>query len=382
MAEALSADVVHRDDYKGSGADASYAKACRAVLLDRKPLILDETHSTFERRRLAHELAREFGVKIVVVNLTADAQTCIARAVERERRRDNGMSRERVTAAIMKTGNSMKSQPLDEDAKKLGDDFQGYQSIVSVDGNKPWTDVAAQLSNDVVPKIRACLAPTAGRAAVDYYFGAPAELLLALPTAKECESTGTAHLDRVVAANTDGFQSERLPRLFGGAVLLASGSMELLRLAACRLLKVDPEVAPKPLGHKRVRSLIAGALAAVDAKDRRGVLKSTDDKLVLNVEAPLGRGSISGTVVRDAIVAAVGSQDPQLAADAYQHLEFESFLRCAMPEVKMLFGSYQDVAPGGKINWHNDKAPFDYRLILQYADPGAEFVARVDVARP
>ena len=282
----------------------------------------------------------------------------------------------------MKAATSMKSQPLDKDAEELGDVFQGYQSIVSVDCNKPWTDVAAQLLNDVVPKIRACLAPTAGRAAVDYYFGAPAELLLALPTAKECESTGTAHLDRVVAANTDGFKSERLPRLFGEAVLLASGSMESLRLAACRLLEVDPEVAPKPLGHKRVRSLLAGALAAVDAEDRRGVVKSTDDKLVLNVEAPLGCGSsISATVVRDAIVAAVGSQDPQLAADAYQHLEFESFLRCAMPEVKMLFGSYQDVAPGGKINWHNDKAPFDYRLILQYADPGAEFVARVDIAR-
>ena len=68
---------------------------------------------------------------------------------------------ERVTAAIMKTGNSMKSQPLDKDAEKLGDVFQGYEGVFSVDCNVSWDDVAAQLLNDVVPKIRACLAPTA-----------------------------------------------------------------------------------------------------------------------------------------------------------------------------------------------------------------------------
>ena len=383
LAAALSARVVHRDDYNGSGAAESFAEACRKVLLDEKVLVVDQTHSTFERRRLAHELAREFGLPIVVVDITVNPETCIERAIARESLRPNGMSRERVTKAIMTAENSMVSQPLDEDAKKLGDDFQGYDSIVSVDGNASRDDVAAQLLGVVVLEIRACLArATNTRATIDYDVGATSTSLLALPTARQSESNGTAHLDRIFAAEGQLFASERLPALFGGAGGLAAGSMNSLRSAACQRLGVGLEAAPKPLEPNRVRVLLAEALAAVDAEHARGVLKSSDYRSIVQVAGPHARSTSPAAMrARDAIEAAVESQDRSLAADARQHLEFESFLRCAMPEVEMPFGSYQDVAPGGTINSHNDKAPFDYRLILQYADPGAEFVARVDIAR-
>ena len=42
----------------------------------------------------------------------------------------------------------------------------------------------------------------------------------------------------------------------------------------------------------------------------------------------------------------------------------------------------QDVAPGGKINWHTDSAAFDKRFIQQYAAADATFVARFDIAAP
>ena len=383
LAEALSADVVHRDDYKGSGAAASYAEACRKVVLGGKVLIVDEEHVTVERRRGVHKLAGEFGLPIVVVDITANPETCIDRANLRESRRDNGMSRERVTAAIMWAENATMSQPLDGDEEKLGKDYQGYETIVSVDGNASLDDVTAQLSDVVVPEIRACLArATDVRATIDYDAGAPSASLLALPTARERESDGTAHLDSIIAAERRFFASERLPQLFGGARGLAAGSLDSLRSAACRRLGVGLEAAPKPLEPNRVRVLLAEALAAVDAEHARGVLKSSDYRSIVQVAGPHARSTSPAAMrARDAIEAAVESQDRSLAADARQHLEFESFLRCAMPEVEMPFGSYQDVAPGGTINSHNDKAPFDYRLILQYADPGAEFVARVDIAR-
>ena len=58
--------------------------------------------------------------------------------------RDNGMSRERVTKAIMWAQNATMSQPLDGDEEKLGNDYQGYDIIVSVDGNKSLAGVEAQ----------------------------------------------------------------------------------------------------------------------------------------------------------------------------------------------------------------------------------------------
>ena len=383
LAEALSADVVHRDDYKGSGADTLYAEACRKVVLGGKVLIVDEEHVTVERRRGVHKLAGEFGLPIVVVDITANPETCIERAIARESRRPNGMNRGRVTGAIMWAENATMSQPLDGDEEKLGNDYQGYEIIVSVDGNKSLAGVEAQLSDVVVPEIRACLArATNTHTTIDYHAGAPSTSLLALPTARQSESNGTAHLDSIFASERRFFASELLPPLFGGAGGLAAGSMDSLLSAACRRLDVDLEAAPKPLEPKRLRSLLVGALKALDAEGRRDIIESGEYRLIAQVAGPRSRSTSRAAMrVREAIVAAVESQDRSLAADARQHLEFESFLRCAMPEVEMPFGSYQDVAPGGTINSHNDKAPFDYRLILQYADPGAEFVARVDIAR-
>ena len=136
----------------------------------------------------------------------------------------------------------------------------------------------------------------------------------------------------------------------------------------------DDENGPPDFALSRVDA--AGAAVAAAARGHHSVLAALLDA-GLDADAVDERGVHVLTAA-----AGGGREDAELADAALRYLNWEAFLLLAMPEVGMSASTFQGFAPGAKINAHNDRAPFDYRFIQQYAEADAEVVVRFDIARP
>ena len=145
-------------------------------------------------------------------------------------------------------------------------------------------------------------------------------------------------------------------------------------------------LAPHPLEPKELWTLFAKLVDGVPDSEVDKLIKAWDDRLILPLAPPPGARNISPHIgassMREALVTALDSEDAELADAALRYLNWEAFLLLAMPEVGMSASTFQGFAPGAKINAHNDRAPFDYRFIQQYAEADAEVVVRFDIARP
>ena len=351
------------------------------------PVVYDSTASTYKLRRSVHELAAKHKVSIFVVDIEVDLATCIGRATERTRKK--GLPPKDWETIIGPTWRNLyETQSMKDDETEITS-FQGYEDVFKVDGTPSEQSVKESLAG-VAREIRTQLRSMA-LDSKDPFRGADKDILKGVPTADTAESPGKAHLDQALTASEGHFATENVPDIFQTKGLFATISMDDLRARAAAALGFEEEdlmEVPAPLEPEMLRGVLGKVLDSMPDSKRRGSLNAWDHRALLEIAAPAGtRGAYDGfysTALRDAFVAAADGQDvsESVKTNASKHLEWEALLRLAMPEVSMTSGSYQDMAPGGRISAHNDKAAFDFRFIQQYAAPDAKFVTRFEIVRP
>ena len=351
------------------------------------PVVYDSTASTYKLRRLVHDLAAKHKVSIFVVEIEVDLATCIERATDRTRKK-RLLPEDWETIIGATARNLYETQPMKDDETEISS-FQGYEDVFKVDGTPSEQSVKESLAG-VAREIRTQLRSMA-LDSKDPFRGADKGILKDVPTADTAESPGKAHLDQALAASDGHFATENVPNIFQTEGLFATTTTDDLRARAAAALGIEDEdlmKVPAPLDPDMLRGVLGKVLDSMPDSKRRGSLNAWDHRALLQIAAPAGtRGAFDGfysTALRDAFVAAADGQDvsESVKTNASKHLEWEALLRLAMPEVSMASGSYQDMAPGGRISAHNDKAAFDFRFIQQYAAPDATFVTRFEIVPP
>jgi len=396
LATLLGGEVIRRD----KKSDAVVKDDIRRIVGEGRVAIVDSTHSSAQRRRPIYYEAQAQRVPIFVFEVDAPVDMCTSRvearreALRQEMVEGDGHSKDCIygtdaAKAVRDHERLIASQPLGLDVE-LMEAFAGHDAVFVVDGTASM-EVVERRCREVAGEIRNYLADAAAAAQEALAVGVSRDVFdaLRLPRAADVESDGATHLERVVAAAAGQFADEALPGVFGvDPGLFANRSVggdDGLRRRMADALGVDADDLPRPVEAGELRAIVGWAVSTLSAVARHSKVAALwARRSIVHISPPTPRRlSQSGSLaVRDELVALAASDRPELAelADAAdRHLEWEAALRLSMPELAMANMTYQGVWRDHAINEHNDRRPFDYRYVQQYAEADDAFVLRVDI---